>query len=349
MTWRDSGRRLLAALTDATPAFAPHNAAERITGEVVPSRWRRLLAALTDATPAFAPTGTQDRSGTPARPQGMPAHTPRHNNEPDTPTALPATTGLGRYSTGLARRPAPERLALRSRLPLAELRLVELVAQTSLNARDLTRDLIRALDRNGDLIRALDRNGDLTRELTRALDCTHDLDPDVVPDPTLHLTLELTRALDRNRDLADLLDRDVTGNRDRVVHMHIRARARALAAASSAALRAALTRASDRASDRDLVAALADEIRRADVSDRLIEDLAVVLTAVTDFTTADLADLDTRKVDLRGVQWSALTTRWPPGWEHAIRVASIQLDPEWRPDLYEVRHVPRVPAVSCRS
>jgi hypothetical protein len=39
-----------------------------------------------------------------------------------------------------------------------------------------------------------------------------------------------------------------------------------------------------------------------------------------------------------------LTTRWPPGWEDPIREASIQLDPDQHPELYEIRNDPRIPA-----
>lgn len=64
--------------------------------------------------------------------------------------------------------------------------------------------------------------------------------------------------------------------------------------------------------------------------------------ALNDFTQADLTSVELDGVDLRGVQWSILTTRWPTGWETPILNMSVQINSN-RQDLYEVRDDPRVP------
>jgi hypothetical protein len=75
---------------------------------------------------------------------------------------------------------------------------------------------------------------------------------------------------------------------------------------------------------------------------KIVWALRMFVRTVTDFTDADLADLDLHSIDLRGVQWSVLTTRWPPDFESEVREVSVQIDPEGRPDLYEVKGDPRV-------
>jgi hypothetical protein len=59
-----------------------------------------------------------------------------------------------------------------------------------------------------------------------------------------------------------------------------------------------------------------------------------------DFTTADLADLDLPDVDLQGVQWSALTTRWPSAWEkpHPSGVDPARSGAQAEDELYAAAH-----------
>ena len=75
---------------------------------------------------------------------------------------------------------------------------------------------------------------------------------------------------------------------------------------------------------------------------KIVAALRMLVRMVTDFTDVDLFDLDLYVVDLRGTQWSELTTRWPPDWEGVVREASVQIDPDGRPDLYEVKDDPRL-------
>lgn len=75
---------------------------------------------------------------------------------------------------------------------------------------------------------------------------------------------------------------------------------------------------------------------------KIVGALRMFVRMVTDFTDTDLTDLDLHGIDLRGMQWSTLTTRWPPDWEREVRDASVQIDPEGRPDLYEVKGYPRL-------
>jgi hypothetical protein len=70
--------------------------------------------------------------------------------------------------------------------------------------------------------------------------------------------------------------------------------------------------------------------------------MEVLQLSITDFTGADLAGLDLHGIDLRGVRWSVLTRRWPPEWADIVREASVPVDPDHRPDLYEVGDDPRV-------
>ncbi|WP_125728331.1 hypothetical protein [Kibdelosporangium aridum] len=63
---------------------------------------------------------------------------------------------------------------------------------------------------------------------------------------------------------------------------------------------------------------------------------------ISDFTNADLTHVGLRGINLHGVRWSSFHTRWPLDWEDPIRHASIQVAPERRPDLYEIRDEPRI-------
>jgi hypothetical protein len=287
----------------------------------------------------------------PDRPQPAAQH---HDTNPQT---APSTdvTALRRYGLDLARRPARERLELRSQLPVTELRLVQLLAKAYTNLDSLVRGLVRDRDLDLDLIDGLYRARARARGLVRDLDLAHGLarNLDVVRalDFDLDRALVLARGLARNLDVVRDLARDRAPGLDRDLVRGLArglARDRVLVRALACALDLALTL----VRGSDLVRALARALARdrgVGEFDRaytscLAKDIAVVLVAVTDFTTADLTYLDVRNIDdLQGVQWSDVTTRWPPEWEDTIRAASVQIDPDQRPDLYEIREVPRVP------
>jgi hypothetical protein len=276
----------------------------------------------------------------------LPARTPvtAPDNHENTATTSSTGTDLSRYGQRLARLPVSERLALRSRLPLTELRLLEALARASASVPDLTRALDRADDRALTtlaliLAHDLDRARAHARDLDHACALAYGLAEDADALSRAHAD---TRSL--GDDLALVADLAHAHARDRAnaiaAHALVRARAGALALARALdhSRAAALALARDRARDLALVTALTD----SNITDP-VEGLMLVLAAVTDFTTADLADLDLRRVDLQGVQWSTATTRWPSEWKDIIQETSIQLDPERRPDLYEIRDVPRIP------
>ena len=85
-----------------------------------------------------------------------------------------------------------------------------------------------------------------------------------------------------------------------------------------------------------------DEARALLFANEFVTTMQILDSALTDFTHADLTDLDLVGVDLHGVWWSDRTTRWPPEWEVPILDASVQLDPNGRADLYEIRDDPRI-------
>jgi hypothetical protein len=91
-----------------------------------------------------------------------------------------------------------------------------------------------------------------------------------------------------------------------------------------------------------LVGAGTDEARALQFANEFVTAMQILDSALTDFTHADLTDLDLADVDLLGVWWSDRTTRWPAEWEVPILDASVQLDPNGRADLYEIRGDPRI-------
>lgn len=243
---------------------------------------------------------------------------------------------LEELAKNLASRPLRERLGLRSWVPLNELHLIYILAKARVEVSDLDRALIGGFD-TSDLSRV---DSDLAYTRALASDLTLDLTLDralasarAVARELAHArrpALTLKSARDLASDLALDLDLALTCALD-LTCAHARDLARTGESALASASAIALARARDRLRERAVSAAKG-----------LVAGIAALDAAVTDFTTADLTDLDLRGIDLRGVRWSSLTTRWSPEWEDPIREASVQIDPDQHPDLYEVRDDPRV-------
>jgi hypothetical protein len=308
---------------------------------------RRLLAVLTDAV---APRRSEDAA------------------DGDTPTARPAAepprTPLAQFAHVLAQRSAYDRLWLRSQLRLDELRLIHLLAGLLLAADALARDLDQARPR--DLARTLgqviDRAATFDVELAHAHAIALTRDIGYTVDAAIARARILVQALDTVRDR----DYRRIHNIDRVL---FRDRARDLVLAIAATLDVTVDLAADirvpgqtfelrgrvRKRDHDISRTInlgrhvTGGLRRHVTRARdLLAGLSALDAAVTDFTTADLAHVDLRGIDLRGVRWSRLTTHWPLSWVEAIREASVRIDPDHRPDLYEIRggHPARAGALS---
>ncbi len=263
---------------------------------------------------------------------------------------------LTHYAQHLTRLPANQRLMLRTPLTLHILGLIRTLAEL----RIAPERLIAAFD----LTHALDNDDVLTRDLRHALDLRRLLDQAL--DASLGLTFDLIhasrgRALDRAEararamNLAHALDAALTHAhaRDAIGVLraldNARVHARAVIRDLNHALDHALGYAREHAHVPALDPDLAKAIQRAGFQFStpgefagLASAIENVEAAIADFTTADLTGLNLQGLDLRGVRWSALTTRWPPGWEPFIREVSVQIDPDELPDLYEVRDEPHV-------
>jgi hypothetical protein len=264
---------------------------------------------------------------------------------------------LDQLARRLERLPFRDRLRIRSQLPLTALRLVNKVALATMRCADpfIFSEVVR-------LMELLDKAITLATELAR---------------PRQEV-LELARAVGENLPLARVLAEDLDRARSQVVRGVRTSRrkdrdARAIAEAIEEAHACAsgiawaleqtnsdkLPDTVDRVGDLDLDLVNALVFAFMDTRNRMPDvgagrapaflyasDLATgtqkLEQTVTDFTQADLTDLDLVGVDLRGVWWSDLTTQWPPAWVRPIFDASVQLDPNGRADLYEVRDDPHI-------
>lgn len=256
------------------------------------------------------------------------------------------STSMRAYVQRLAASPLRERLELRSRLHLDELPTIHMLAGLLVNALILARELEHTLatpacdrDLAGALDRTLARARDLALNLAQIpnFTCEFDRAHEIIHDIRRGLVDARAQVLDRALDEA--LD-------------HARHRARYLISAVLGSLAVALGRvACDPESVRafelplDLVRLTHSPAsdRNLEVARGLVEDITALDAAVTDFTTANLIHVDLRGINLQGVRWSALTTQWPPEWLFPIRIASVQIDPNRRPDLYEIRDNHRLP------
>ena len=301
-----------------------------------------------------------------------------HPRQKSAPAGIrtPTSPGsLASYAGHLTRLPANERLMLRTPSTLLILGLIRTLAALRVVPQHLiaTRDPAVASDLAVDvnhvlgvaLSRTLDLMGYLARAVALERAHAHALALDLALDRARVRDLDLARALDlaRDRDLPRNLARDLDLIRDRNYDRDLprdlardlnlirdrdydRARdcARALTNALSHTL-ATREYANAPALDPDLASALLRDVLHFSTYGeyaRLVSKIENVEAVIADFTTADLTDLDLQGIDLRGVRWSILTTRWPPEWEPFIREASVQIDPDESPDLYEVRDEPHV-------
>jgi hypothetical protein len=259
-----------------------------------------------------------------------------------------APDSVAHYARHVTQLSAHERLTLRSQFPFHELDLIHSLATASVQHTRMANDLNHALGRDHGRDRV--RVHRLAVGLARAFD--HDLA--FVRTRTLVVPRDhvLVRARDRAHDLARALDLAIDLDRTRALDLdHALASARDRAHALASTLDHAVAHAHglgrvmsgpvlpfERALSLDLA-----RCRTHGGFEELASAIKELMLAVTDFTAADLTALDLRDVDLRGVRWSALTTCWPLGWQKSIHDVSVQIDPDRRPDLYEVRDDPRVP------
>lgn len=220
-----------------------------------------------------------------------------------TPTRTPSTEPIREFTQDLARRSPHERLRLRSGLPLTELRLLRqfVVAQRDSYALVVHLDgLTRSVDHRAvDLARLVASELEGTEHHGFAVRLADQCGPPL--DNAIGLHDAQTNARTLNRNISRSHDDAVSAIRDR---------------------------------NRPLGLA----ISRTYGSDALIAGIAGVIEAATDFTGADLSGLDPGGVDLVGVRWSIVTTRWPADWERVIRDRSVPIDA----DVYEIRDDPHI-------
>lgn len=264
----------------------------------------------------------------------------------------PTLAPLDELAWRVATRSFHGRLAFRSAIPLEELRRVRMIAEAFVDAADLVAGLekglasIRDHKRPGSLVADYDR----ALALSRALDLAH-------VDSALPSARGVVEAIARVRELVRrhaLLPGAVVWARDLGLD---------LAAKVAVALMGELRRTFRRSEKHELGIALRDElIRFGDLGDvrsialdrddirfqalrsprELADGIARLDAVISDFTNADLTHVGLRGINLQGVRWSSSHTRWPLDWEDPIRHASVQIAPERRPDLYEIRDEPQV-------
>ncbi|MBB5856481.1 hypothetical protein ACFQ05_26715 [Amycolatopsis umgeniensis] len=361
---RNTFARLLAALADATPAFTPPSAPD------APGRGRRLLTALADATPSFhpggPPPGVANRAAA-AAPEGT-ADCPGSENDADL-----GPTDLEQVVQRLIERTPRERLESRISVPIEWMRLIRAWARLLIMSEKLTGVLddlvprVRVQDLTVRRVEALAAdlsNGIIDEFRDASVDVSAFLKPVGYPDnarklftaqvTTLRSMLsEVSRKQSRER-----VDDEVAAAHELAIEIvrvltHLlgellsppeppvdRPRGSEDARAIAHGFKAyAPRRATPPAGSHYGPGIIVD---RRYSPGRLITVLDRLETAVTDFTDADLAEADLRGLRLRGVQWSMLTTQWPPGWADLIRAISVPIAPDKRPDLYEIRNDPEM-------
>ncbi|MCR6490842.1 hypothetical protein M8542_49485 [Amycolatopsis sp. OK19-0408] len=308
---RDSvGRRLLAALADATPAFTPRS-------DQGSRRARRLLAALADSTPAFRPrlrttsdeyTRSATRS-TAAKRRARVAWAATMPGPPPDTSASPNT-----YFIVV---PPSDRLLLLNVLrhgPFGELLAAARASEHDASIAAVHDIAVVFVDL---LIDSLRREGTVPFTVARLAGAGIA--------ESLTLTQATARAETRTRDLARArarkLSRQLTGALAPVPDLK---RVRGLAER----LRHELDEAQPRSRSFDL------GVKSAQLnlfSQRVAQQAGSLLATLADVTGEDLSQADLTDIDLDGVRWSS-RTRWPAGWEDRIRRTSVEI----APDLYEI-------------
>lgn len=246
---------------------------------------------------------------------------------PTTPTApAPSTGQMGATARLLRSLPPGDRIVLRGNSAITVLAVSFQVAFTQTYAHDLARDL--------DLARPPDHLRDLALARPRAIELVRDLDRALALDLDLELAGALDRARDRAHDLVRFLPHDP---------VRARLQARGLADALDHTIVLTFERARERAdalegaprSARVLAHAIhsdLDDILGAGSTspDNLPRDLDL---ALSDFTEADLREVDLAGLPLTGIRWSPATTRWPPDWQTQIESRSEEIEP----GVFEIR------------
>ncbi|WP_018505335.1 hypothetical protein [Parafrankia discariae] len=248
---------------------------------------------------------------------------------PTTPTAFALSTGqMGATARLLRLLPPGDRIVLRGNSAITVLAVSFQVAFTQTYAHDLARDLDRARppDHLLPLAFARPRAIELVRDLDRALALALALN--------LELASDLDLARDRARDLVRFLPHDpvrarfhLRGLADALDHAIILTfeRARERADALESASRGARVLAHAIHSDLD------DILGAGSTSPgNLPRDLDL---ALSDFTEADLREVDLAGLPLTGIRWSPATTRWPPDWQTRIESRSEEIEP----GVFEIR------------
>lgn len=212
----------------------------------------------------------------------------------DTPVPL---IGFAAFADELAARPAAERLAARSRLPVALLIEARGLANSLPNIRALRDALDYSLnfgaDRTGLLIRAL--------RIAEGLGCSTD---------SLGIALRLVSAIQREsprtRIYAELL---YSSCRKRLITVLLEFHAETPGTAPAS-----------------LVVGLAY------YTATLVKVINRVLSVLTNMVGADLSSADLSGIPLDGVRWSS-DTRWPVDWEAWVRDNSVRVSA----DVFEIR------------
>lgn len=236
---------------------------------------------------------------------------------------VPAGT-LMAFAARFANHSLQERLELRSQIPVGNLRDVRTIAEVLDLALLLGQGL--AVDSGASRESALARAIAIAREIPRTRARARNAANELVRAIGLgrasdrYLLNVLVSALARDLDNALALALDVTRKRDLTRDIHV------LAREFAQTITGYQGRVNDLTSVRDL-----------------IDAIAVLDAAATDFTAADLTQVDLGRIDLQGVRWSSSTTTWPAEWHALIQEASVQVDPDRQPDLYEIRDDPHVP------
>ncbi|MGW4212642.1 hypothetical protein ACWEIJ_31950 [Lentzea sp. NPDC004789] len=195
MTSDGPGRRLIAALADSTPAFAP---APKPLGN---SRGGRLLSALADSTPALRAEGGSDATTSVDADE-----TVGTADRPPQPTTV-EVAALAVVADNVALLDPAERIAARAWFPADTLQSVRTVAEFAASAAELVHefdvDIVRTRDRAGQLADNLARDFSITVTIARG----RVLDATFARDHVSDIAGRLADHINRARGLARSLTR----------------------------------------------------------------------------------------------------------------------------------------------